>query len=84
MSDQPEEYDVTESDPTPHGNTGASSERIGHAGPGQAATTGVRDTSPPDVPAGEEPPEQSPGGPEDNPDGLDPKAGYPTLDPRSE
>ena len=78
-----DEYDVTESDQDVSGDIGVSSGREGHAGPGQpSAPTGVRDTSlaaPPD----DAPPEQSPGGEETNPDGLSPKADYPSLDPRS-
>ncbi len=81
-----DEYDVTESDQDVSGDIGVSSGREGHAGPGQpSAPTGVRDTSvaPPD-PDAETPPEQSPGGEETNPDGLEPKADYPSLDPRSD
>jgi hypothetical protein len=62
---------------------GSSSERVGHAGPGQVGTDGLRDTSPVDAPE-DAPPEQRAGGEEPNPDGLEPKAGYPGLDPRSE
>lgn len=65
------------------GGMGSSSERVGHAGPGQVATDGLRDTSPVETDA-DAPPEQSAGGEEPNPDGIDPKAGYPALDPRSE
>ena len=65
------------------GGMGVSSERIGHAGPGQERTDGLLDTSP--VPPPEDPPpEQAPGAPEENPVGLQPKAGYPSLDPRSD
>jgi hypothetical protein len=81
-----EEYDVTESDQDVSGDIGVSSGREGHAGPGQPSVpTGVRDTSlaPPD-PDDELPPEQSPGGEETNPGGLQPKAPYPSQDPRSE
>ena len=67
------------------GDMGVSSERIGHAGPGQQATDGLRDTSPHErAPEAETLPEQSVGGPEDNPEGLPPKAGYPKLDPRED
>jgi hypothetical protein len=62
------------------GGMGSSSERIGHVGPGQVGTDGLRDTSERDAPA-DAPPEQSPGGEEPNPDGVAPKAGYPRLDP---
>jgi hypothetical protein len=66
------------------GEMGVSSERVGPTGPGQHGTDGVRDTSreEPD-PDADVPPEQAPGAPEENPQGLAPKAGYPDLDPRS-
>lgn len=50
------------------GEMGVSSERLGHAGPGQSANTdGTRPTLTPDDPAaGEAPPEQATGGPEFN------------------
>jgi hypothetical protein len=85
MSHSDDEYDVTESDQNVEGGIGVSSERVGHAGPGQHAPTGVRDTSEvePD-PDDDLPPEQSSGGEEVQPDGLDPKADYPSLDPRSD
>ena len=63
--------------------TAISSDRVGHTGPGQRARTGTRDTSEKPTPP-DPPPEQSTGGPEDNPEGLAPKAGYPSLDPRSD
>lgn len=68
------------------GAMGSSSERIGPTGPGQVGTDGMRDTSPvdPDDGDGTPPPEQSPGGEEPNPLGVEPKAGYPQRDPRSE
>ncbi|CAM3898341.1 hypothetical protein [Nocardioides zeicaulis] len=65
------------------GGMGSSSERVGHAGPGQVATDGLRDTSRQSAPD-DAPPEQSEGGDEPNPEGRAPKAGYPSLDPRSE
>ncbi|MDN4171573.1 hypothetical protein QWY28_01310 [Nocardioides sp. SOB77] len=67
------------------GGMGVSSERVGHAGPAQTSTDGVRDNSlaEPDAVGGDVPPEQSAGGPEDNPDTVLPKAGYPSKDPRS-
>ena len=65
------------------GDMGVSSERVGHAGPGQIGTDGLRDVGP-DGPPADAPPEQSEGGPEDNPDGIPPKAGYPSLDPRAD
>jgi hypothetical protein len=77
------EYDVTESDQDVSGDIGVSSGRTGHAGPGQDdAPTGVRDTSELEA-APDAPPEQAPGGEEENPDGLPPKADYPSSDPRS-
>ena len=66
------------------GDMGVSSERVGPTGPGQVSTDGTRDVSEDTDPEAPAPPEQSTGGPEDNPDGLAPKAGYPSLDPRSD
>ncbi|MBD8870658.1 hypothetical protein [Nocardioides donggukensis] len=67
------------------GDMGVSSERQGDAGPGQEAVTdGVRDTTPQERDPGEDvAPEQSSGGPEENPTGLPPKSGYSRTDPRS-
>ena len=65
------------------GSMGVSSERTGPTGPDQDTTDGVRDTSANDDLPQDVPPEQQPGGPEENPEGLEPKAGYPSLDPRS-
>ena len=68
----------------PEEGMGVSSERVGPTGPGQHATDGVRDVSPHEREPDEETlPEQSTGNPEDNPDGIAPKAGYPSKDPRS-
>ena len=67
------------------GEMGVSSERVGHAGPGQEATDGLRDVSEHERGVGDDtPPEQAPGGPEDNPEGIAPKAGYSSKDPRSD
>ena len=66
------------------GGMGVSSERTGHAGPGQHSTDGVRDTSAGKHVDHDPVPEQSPGNEETNPEGIEPKAGYPSLDPRSE
>ena len=67
------------------GGMGVSSEREGHTGPGQHGTDGVRDTAAVDEPSEAEiPPEQRPGMVEENPEGIPPKAGYPSLDPRSD
>jgi hypothetical protein len=84
MSQNDDGYDVTDSDQNVEGDIGVSSERVGHSGPGQLAPTGVRDTSEVEPDPDEDlPPEQSAGGEEVKPDGLEPKAGYPSLDPRS-
>ena len=85
------EHDVTElreSQPNASGpdaaagGMGVSSERTGPTGPGQHGTDGTRDTSPRDL-GDDVPPEQAPGQVEENAEGITPKAGYPTLDPRS-
>lgn len=66
------------------GEMGVSSERVGPTGPGQTATDGLRDVSEHERDPDEETlPEQSPGNPEENPDGIPPKADYPDKDPRS-
>jgi hypothetical protein len=83
MSESP---DNTES---PEKGMGVSSERIGHAGPAQVAAHGVRDTQAADPDDADDsddaavPPEQRPGAVEANPDGLEPVADPPSLDPRS-
>ena len=70
---------------SPDGEMGVSSERVGPAGPDQEATDGVRDVAPHERDPGEEvPPEQFPGNPEENPEGVPPKADYPSKDPRSD
>lgn len=67
------------------GEMGVSSERVGHAGPGQEATDGLRDVAPHERdPDDDVPPEQSTGNPEENPEGIAPKAGYSSEDPRSD
>ena len=67
------------------GDMGVSSERVGPTGPGQRATDGLRDVAPHERGSDEDvPPEQSPGNPEDNPEGLPPKAGYSDKDPRDD
>ena len=63
------------------GGMGSSSERVGPTGRGQVGTDGLRDTTRLDTPA-DAPPEQSAGGEEPQPDGLEPKAGYPRSDPQ--
>lgn len=77
-------FDVRASEQDTSGDMGVSSETEGHAGPGQHGVGGVRDVSPPDEPPADAPPEQSSGGVETNPDGISPKAGYSSQDPRSE
>ena len=67
----------------PQTGLGVSSERIGHTGPGQTSTAGIKDTSVDGDGDTDVPPEQRPGNEETNPVGLEPKAGYPSLDPRS-
>lgn len=77
-------YDLTESDQRTDGEMGVSSETTGPTGPGEHGTTGTRDVGPADeLDEDDVPPEQRPGGPEDNPVGIPPKAGYPSTDPRS-
>ena len=89
MSGHEQDTDIRDSTPNSTGperaagGMGVSSERVGHAGPGQEATDGVRDTSPSPTEA-DPPPEQAPGGEELRPQGIEPAAGYPSLDPRSE
>jgi hypothetical protein len=84
----PQARDIRESTPNSTGperaagGMGVSSERVGHTGPGQHATDGVKDTSPAPPPE-DAPPEQSAGGEEPQPEGLEPAAGYPSRDPRS-
>lgn len=84
MTNGNDEFDITDSDQNVEGGLGVSSERVGHAGPGQTAATGTRDTQEVELdPDDDAPPEQSAGGEEVRPEGLEPKAGYPSLDPRS-
>jgi hypothetical protein len=76
--------DVRDSQHDTGGDMGVSSERVGHTGPGQQGTTGIRDTSEDERdPEADVPPEQTPGQVEPNPEGLEPKAGYSSVDPRS-
>jgi hypothetical protein len=89
MSGHEQDTDIRDSTPNSTGperaagGMGVSSERVGRAGPGQEATDGVRDTSPqPDQ--GDTPPEHEPGAVEVQPEGIEPAAGYPSLDPRSD
>jgi hypothetical protein len=84
-----QEPDIRDSNPNANGPDGAaggmgvSSERTGPAGPDQHSTDGVRDVTPADLPDEDTPPEQRPGNPETNPEGLPPKSGYSSVDPRS-
>jgi hypothetical protein len=88
MSGHEQDTDIRDSNPNSDGPTraaggmGVSSERVGHTGPGQEATDGVKDTSASGLPE-DTPPEQAPGAVEEQPEGLAPAAGYPSLDPRS-
>jgi hypothetical protein len=88
MSGHEQDTDIRDSTPNSTGparaggGMGVSSERVGHAGPGQEATDGVRDTSAASLPE-DTPPEQAPGAVEAQPEGIEPAAGYPRLDPRS-
>ena len=79
-----EPRDIRDSHHDASGDMGVSSEREGPTGPGQHGTDGVKDVTweRRDEDA-EVPPEQRPGAEEENPEGLDPKAEYPKLDPRS-
>lgn len=90
MGTHEQDPDIRESTPNSSGprrasgDMGVSSERTGPTGPGQDATDGIRPVTPGDRdPDAETPPEQSAGNPEENPDGLEPKAGYSSKDPRS-
>lgn len=71
---------MTESSPDPDEYA---AQRLEASNPSPTTDDGVRDTSAM-APADDAPPEQSPGGEETNPEGLEPKADYPSLDPRSD
>ena len=72
MSGHEQDTDIRDSTPNSTGpdraagGMGVSSERVGHTGPGQEATDGVKDTSTAPV-EGDTPPEQAPGGEEVQP-----------------
>ena len=74
------------------GGMGVSSERVGPTGGGTESTDGERDTSAPDLrdDAGDvigsdaETSAETSAELEQNPEGIPPKAGYPSKDPRSE
>jgi hypothetical protein len=78
------DHPIRDSQHDPSGEMGVSSEREGPTGPGQHATDGVRDVTWAEKGPDEDAPEKAPGVEEENPEGLDPKAGYPKLDPRSD
>lgn len=91
MSRNEQDTDISDSNPNATGpakaagGMGVSSEREGHTGPGQHGTDGVRDVTEAVKGQTEDaPPEKAPGAEETNPEGLDPKAGYSKIDPRSE
>lgn len=76
---------LQESDEDVEGSMGVSSERVGETGAGDVGATGTVDRSEKPSPQGQDaPPEQSRGNPETNPEGLPPKAGYSSRDPRSD
>ncbi len=95
MATHEQETDPRESNPNANGPQGArgdmgvSSERTGPTGPGQHSTDGVRPTADDDTDETDRseeraaPAEQRAGGEETNPEGLPPKAGYSSKDPRS-
>ena len=78
-----EPRDIRSSHHDPSGDMGVSSEREGPTGGGQHGTDGTKDVTTERPSDEDSPPEQRPGQPEDNPDGLEPKAGYSSRDPRS-
>ena len=104
MSGHEQDTDIRDSTPNSsgpdraEGGMGVSSERVGHAGPGQETTDGIRDTSPQadgatgapleegaelgDQSALEDTDRLRTSG-EVKPEGLPAKAGYPSRDPRS-
>src|SRR4051812_21783274 len=69
------------------GGMGISSERVGHTGPDQESTDGTKDTTAPRHldEAGDNVGSDAEfsQGPEENPEGLEPRADYPSKDPRS-
>lgn len=79
-----EPRDIRDSHHDPSGSMGVSSEREGPTGPGQTGTDGVRDVTEDRPDADDAPPEQRPGNDEENPEGIEPKAGYSKADPRSD
>jgi hypothetical protein len=91
MSGHEQETDIRDSTPgstgpdRAAGGMGVSSERVGPTGPGQHATDGIREVDPSGEfgSDGEDLPEQSAGGEEENPAVGEPVAGYPSGDPRS-
>ena len=69
------------------GGMGVSSERVGPTGGGGEGTDGEKDTTAPDAEdqSGDVVGSDADVDPdrEENPEGIDPRAGYPSLDPRS-
>ena len=93
MTGHEQDHDIRDSNPNATGPQGASggmgvsSERVGHTGPDQRGTDGTKDVRRKEQerdPEADVPPEQAPGAEEKNPTGLKPKAGYSSLDPRSD
>ena len=83
MSEEPR--DIRDSHHDASGDMGVSSEREGPTGPGQVDTDGIRDVTPHKADStADVPPEQRPGAVETNPEGIEPKAGYSSSDPRSD
>lgn len=80
------DFDITESDQDPSGDMGVSSEREGHAGPGQHGVSGTREVGPEERdPDADVPPEQAADGVEVHPDPpIPPKSGYSSADPRAD
>ena len=70
--------------------SGSAASASGRPGPGQEATDGERDTrqagtsGDPGLSEEDTPAEQSTGNPEPQPEGLEPRAAYPSKDPRSD
>src|SRR4051812_33281370 len=101
MSGHEQDTDIRDSTPNSTGperaagGMGVSSERVGHTGPRQHATDGVKDTSATEpigddvlvdddaATGGADAGDRLRGGHEVRPEGLPSHAGYPSLDPRS-
>ena len=85
MNEKPR--DIRDSHHDASGDMGVSSEREGRRAPARRAPTASatsRPLSATPTPTGDDvPPEQRPGAVETNPEGIPPKAGYSSRDPRS-